>query len=156
MKSPIAWMLICGCFSCGSPPVSSEKGGSLFENMDRRTQLRLQSYMANGQRLYNAYCANCHQKNGRGLRNLIPPLRGLKYLQRQKEIACLIKFGASGPMIVKGTTYDAPMPAQLHLRDIQIAEIMSYIGNVWGNREGLIPVKQVSEYLDSCAISTAP
>ena len=51
-----------------------------------------------------------------------------------------------------GQVYDAFMPANESLRSIQVAELMSYIGNVWGNREGLIPVKDVVRYLDSCQV----
>ena len=135
--------------SCSAPDRNKEVP-PLFENMDRRTQLRLQSYIANGQRLYNTYCANCHQRDGRGLRRLIPPLRQVSYIKDHKKVACLIKYGAQGPMQVDDIIYNAPMPAHKQLRNIQIAEIMSYIGNAWGNREGLIAVKKVELLLDSC------
>ena len=140
--------LLLWSIGCGEPV--QERKAPLFEGMDRRTKLRLQSYMANGQRLYNNYCANCHQRDGKGLRSLIPPLREADYLKRRKEVACLIRYGARGAMIVSDKKYDAVMPAHSSLRNIQIAELMSYIGNAWGNREGLIPVKEVNHYLDSC------
>ena len=147
MKRVCLLLLLWG-IGCGQP--AKEPRTTLFEGMDRRTKLRLQSYMANGQRLYNTHCANCHQRDGRGLRSLMPPLRGADYLKRRKEVACLIKYGARGPMIVSGKKYDAFMPSHPSLRNIHIAELMSYVGNAWGNREGLVPVKEVDRYLDSC------
>ena len=154
MNKVLVWMLLgVGVFSCGTTTqTKQEELPSRFEGMDRRTKLRLQSYMANGQRLYNSHCANCHQKNGKGLRALIPSLRKPHYLRQKNEVACLIKHGATGPMKVAGQVYDAFMPANESLRSIQVAELMSYIGNVWGNREGLIPVKDVVRYLDSCQV----
>ena len=153
MRKYLLGIGICA-LSCSAPADRSEPPPPpLFENMDRRTQLRLQSYIANGQRLYNTYCVNCHQRDGRGLRQLIPPLRQADYIKDHKKVACLIKYGIQGPLRVNDILYDAPMPAQKQLRNIQIAEIMSYIGNAWGNREGLIAVKEIDPYLDSCFLS---
>ena len=138
---------------CGSTTEERSHFPPPFEGMDRRTKLRLASYMVNGQKLYNRHCENCHQRDGKGLRLLIPPLKGSEYLQNHKKVACIIKYGARGPMIVSNQAYDAIMPANTRLRDIEIAELMSYIGNMWGNRVGLTPVKEVSIYLDSCQLS---
>lgn len=151
MSRSSIWVLalLLGCGPKGAqeaPPVD------IFEGMDRRTQLRLQSYMANGQRLYNNYCVNCHQKDGTGLRLLIPSLRGADYLTQRSEVACLIKYGSKKARTGSDKQQKATMPANRSLRNIQIAELMSYISNAWGNKAGLIPVKEVNKYLDSCRI----
>ena len=148
----VCFVVLQGCFS-PSPPEKRGTKRALFEGMDRRTRLRLQSYMANGQRLYDRHCVNCHQANGEGLRQLIPPLRASDYLAGRKEVACIIRHGARHPMKVRGKSYHAFMPPNPKLRDIEIAELMCYIGNAWGNREGFHSVKEVRALLGTCGYS---
>src|SRR5687768_14899730 len=64
-----------------------------------------------GQQLYVQQCANCHMDDGSGLRGLIPPLAGSDYLVRHREqLACLIRHGQQGEIVVNGVHYNRPMP----------------------------------------------
>jgi len=112
-------------------------------------EILYQQYMVHGLRLYQEKCANCHQKNGAGLKRLIPPLIQADYLQDLVKTACSIKNGLKGEIMVNGISYDQPMPAA-GLTDLEIAEIITYINNAWGNKGGLSHVNEVSKALAKC------
>ncbi len=104
-----------------------------------------------GKALYESQCANCHNENGQGLRNLIPPLAGADYLETHKEeIACIIRYGIEGEMIVNGESYNSQMVGIPILTDVQINNIINYINQAWGNNYGLSNVKMVKEQLENC------
>ncbi len=104
-----------------------------------------------GKQLYEYNCANCHMENGAGLRNVIPPLAGADYLQKYSEqLPCLIKNGLQGEIEVNGQKYNQVMPANPQLSEADIANIINYIRNQWGNEHKFMPVSEVKEHLENC------
>ncbi len=107
--------------------------------------------MVQGQQLYASYCSNCHQEDGKGLARLIPPLAKSDYLlQDAGRTVCLIKNGAAGQMVVNGVVYNQKMPANPSLKNIEIAQIITFINNSWGNEKGYTPVREVENHLSAC------
>lgn len=97
--------------------------------------------ISSGAGLYNNFCASCHLAGGEGIKGVFPPLKDSDWLKNnQKESIHAIKFGLKGPIKVNGIEYDNLMPA-LGLSDQEIADIMNYINNTWGNNFG----EQVTE-----------
>lgn len=106
-------------------------------------------YAIEGKNLYENYCANCHQQDGTGLGKLIPPLKNSDYLSENVgRTARIIKYGQQGEITVNGIIYNQPMPANPTLTNLEIARIMTYIYNIWGNKEGVIDANKVAEYLE--------
>ena len=105
-----------------------------------------------GKHLYGVHCANCHGEAGVGLGALIPPLAGSDYLQINRSgLPCLLKAGLKDTIIVNGVTYEGqPMPANGLLSDIQITNILNYIGNSWGNQLPNFRLDEVQQGLKSC------
>src|SRR5215831_13174759 len=55
---------------------------------------KFQQYYVQGQMLYEKNCSNCHQKNGKGLGLLFPPLASSDYLKKNFNASlCLMKYG---------------------------------------------------------------
>lgn len=136
--------------SCSDGKKENGKAVDIYEGLDERTSLRLRQYMSEGAQLYSQYCANCHQAEGQGLAALIPPLAASDFLLADpKRAACIIKNGQSGKITVNGVEYDGVMP-MLSLKDLEIAELVTYISNSWGNKKGLIDVNDVSAFLKEC------
>lgn len=102
------------------------------------------------EQLYQAKCASCHMDKGEGLKKLIPPLAGADYLARTEELACLIKNGIEGEMLVNGVSYNQPMPGNPELTDIQISNLINYIRNEWGNKYPYISPQEVKKQLENC------
>lgn len=130
--------------ACG--PVRNNKA---FEKLSYDDQKKYQKYLILGKDLYSTNCASCHQKDGRGLKKLIPPLAGSDYLQKyQIESAKLIRHGATQSIQVNGVPFTPTMPAHAHLSTLEIAEVLTYINNSWGNEYGFVDSNQVKDYLE--------
>jgi cytochrome c oxidase subunit 2 len=100
--------------------------------------------VANGKTVYEKNCAVCHQANGAGLPPAFPALVGSK-------IVTGAIFGADGKY-----TPDSQMDRLLNgkgvmpawkamLNDVEIASVMTYTRNSWGNAASADPVIQPSQ-----------
>ncbi len=143
-------MLINGCGG-GDDKKEEAKGFYIPEGLDSRTELRYRQYAVQGRILYKQHCANCHQEDGTGLGELIPPLAKSDYLEKNlQHVVCIIRNGLQGPVVVNGVEYNQPMPPNQQLKNIEIAEIATYITNAWGNKGEFITVQKAQEWLKSC------
>ena len=121
------------------------------EGMNRETLNTYRQYMVHGETIYKRICQNCHMPDGNGLGGVIPPLRQSDYLVNNLNSSiCGIKYGMEGEIVVNGTTYNQPMIMPEQLTPIEIAEVMTYITNTWGNSQGLITVEKVNSALNGC------
>lgn len=93
-----------------------------------------------GRQKYLATCAGCHGTNGRGMDRFGPPMAGSEWvLGDEKRLSLIILHGLEGPIVVQGKKYGAPeilpvMPAHSVMDDADIAAILTYIRNEWGNQ----------------------
>ncbi len=119
-----------------------------FKKLSTQDQIKYQKYIIQGRDLYKVNCVSCHQKDGKGLKKLIPPLAGSDYLQtNQANSVKLIRNGAKESITVNGIGYPPTMPANTHLTNLEIAEILTYINNSWDNEFGFVDGKKVRQYL---------
>ena len=140
--------LFCSIVLIGCGPGSDSK---TFEGLNSSDQAKFTKYLIQGKAIYKQNCINCHQANGAGLRKLIPPLAGSDYLEdNQREVACLIKYGAKIPIKVNGVAYLPTMPAHTPLTHLEIAEVITYINNSWGNELGFVDAKMINGLLTNC------
>lgn len=99
--------------------------------------------MEKGKILYEANCAACHQQNGEGLPGAFPPLANSDYLMARKDKgAGIVLHGLTGKISVNGKEYDGVMP-QMQLTDDEIASILTYVRNSWGNKGDLVKASEV-------------
>ncbi len=86
-----------------------------------------------GKEIYNDFCIQCHLTSGEGVSGVFPPLKKSDYLLNniEKSIAG-IKFGLRGEIIVNDEVYNSVMINQ-GLDNEEIADVMNYILNEWGN-----------------------
>lgn len=99
-----------------------------------------------GEEIYQDFCLKCHLTSGEGVSGVFPPLKNSDYLMNniEKSIAG-IKFGLKGEIIVNEEIYDGVMAKQ-GLDHEEIADVMNYIINQWGNSyDKQINPQQVSE-----------
>ncbi len=102
--------------------------------------------IANGKDIYTDFCMTCHMPDGKGVPKSFPPLANSDYLKNNRLLSIkAVKYGLSDAIEVNGETYNMPM-ASLGLSDAEIADVMNYITNSWGNQNSeMITVKEVSE-----------
>lgn len=94
---------------------------------------KLKKSMAAGQDVYAGICLACHMQNGSGIAGVFPPLAKSDFLMKDvdRNIKNLIE-GLSGEITVNGTKYNQVMPAT-GLDDQDIADVLNYVMNSWGN-----------------------
>ncbi len=98
-----------------------------------------------GSILYQTYCAQCHQRNGKGDNNRFPPLAGSDWVTGKEErLIDVVLNGLQGQIDVNGKTFNGLMPANNHLDDHAIASILTYIRSNFGNSSDAIRTWQVS------------
>lgn len=138
-------IFLCFLFSCSS--------GKKESNLSFNQKIKLKQYIVQGEILYKLHCSNCHQKDGSGLGKLIPPLTPNIYLQKNnKQLACILKYGITGKIEINNIIYDEIMPSNPSLTNLEIAEILTYIGNNWGNKLSIINTDDVTKSLVNCTI----
>jgi mono/diheme cytochrome c family protein len=124
---------------------------SVFEACQNEEQLTYARYYVNGRNLYIQHCQNCHNTDGKGLGNLYPPLTDTVFLKNNRNhLACIIKHGLKGPITIAGKTYEGEMPAESQMPDIEIAALVTYITNSFGNKQGLYSVTEAGKDLHEC------
>jgi len=123
----------------------------LISSCQSEEEITYARYYVNGKGLYEQYCQNCHSNTGAGLGELIPPLTDTVSIKKNKEaIPCFIKYGLAKQLQVNNQTYEGKMPANTQLSNIEIAELVTYVTNSFGNKYGLTSVDQVAEQLKDC------
>jgi mono/diheme cytochrome c family protein len=103
--------------------------------------------MADGETVYKGACIACHEADGTGSPRVYPPLPGNANLQSANPLSTL-RIVLDGAETV--TTPRAPntgsMPAYAaKLSDRQIADVVSYIRNSWGNAAPMVMPDQVAK-----------
>lgn len=87
----------------------------------------MEALMEKGQGLYNTKCGSCHQVNGQGLPPAFPALAGSALTTGPIE--------AHLDIVLNGKPGTA-MVAWNMLNDVEIAAIVTYERNAWGNDTG--------------------
>jgi nitrite reductase (NO-forming) len=99
-----------------------------------------------GKVLYNGTCSVCHQNNGAGIPGVFPPLAESDYLMADTRRAIgIVLNGLTGPVTVNGQEYNSVMPPMSQLTDDEVANIMTYVLNSFGNENGVVSSEGVAE-----------
>lgn len=107
--------------------VAEQKKKTAVAAVDANKTFTLDELKAEGEKVYAGNCAACHQANGKGVPGAFAALDGSKI--------------ATGPkaehinIVMNGKTGTA-MAAFQHLSDVQIAAVVTYERNAWGNTTG--------------------
>ncbi len=109
----------------GKPQSVASPASAAAEDPDKKYTLA--ELKTKGEQVFGANCVACHQVNGKGMPPAFPPLDGSKMVNGPKaaQIAVLLN-GRPG-------TAMAPFA---HLSDTELAAVMTYTRNAWGNKTG--------------------
>ncbi|MGI4022657.1 MAG: c-type cytochrome [Janthinobacterium lividum] len=100
---------------------------------------------ANGLKIYSQTCISCHQADGGGVQNMNPPLIKTPWvLGDQTRLIKIVLNGFKEDVEIEGEKYSNVMPSQAHLKDQEIADVLTYVRSNFGNKASAITVKQVS------------
>ena len=104
----------------------------------------LEESIQRGSEIYADFCVTCHLEKGEGVPHTFPPLAKSDYLINNRQASIRgVKYGQQGEIVVNGITYNNVM-APLGLEDEEIADVMNFVMNSWGNtQEELVTVEEV-------------
>ncbi len=109
-------------------------------------KLTKEAQIAAGKTLFMGTCSACHQPSGEGLPNVFPPLTKSEYVSGDTEKLIAIPLnGISGPIRVGGKDFNSTMPPMSNLNDDEIANILTYVRNSWGNQGDAISPEEVAK-----------
>ncbi len=104
-----------------------------------------------GERLYGQHCASCHGEQGEGIGQLVPPLAGSDYLtQHPGQLACIVRQGLRGPIVVNGVGYNQLMlgvqdtTTHHYLSPAMITNLLNFVESHWGNHPGPAGVRTIA------------
>lgn len=106
-----------------------------------------QKVMNVGGQIYADECSGCHTANGKGIANMFPSLNGSAIVQQTDPTSLLhvVLRGARSVGTDKAPTAPAMPSFSWILKDDQIANVLTYIRNSWGNKAPPVSASQVSK-----------
>lgn len=97
-----------------------------------------------GLKIYSTYCLSCHQADGSGVPGLNPPLIKTKWvLGDKKKLITVILKGMDEPIEVDGEEYNNVMASHAFLKDQEVADVLTYIRNSFGNKASVVTPTEV-------------
>lgn len=126
--------------------VASLESVSIAAQSNAAGTLSKAQQIAAGASLFKGTCSTCHQESGQGIPGVFPPLAGSDFLKdnTQRSIGVVLD-GLTGPVTVNGVTYNSVMPPMSQLTDDEIANILTFATNSWGNSGPAVTKEQVTK-----------
>lgn len=110
--------------------------------------IRTAQYITNGYKLYSTHCQNCHGAKGEGLGRLYPALTDMEHLKENRaRLPNSLRYGIAEGITVHGVQFDTEMPANPQLTNLEIAYVLTYVTNSFGNDSGIYSLEEVEENL---------
>ena len=100
-----------------------------------------------GEKVYEIYCRACHQQDGKGDGNRFPPLDSSEWVTGDKKrLMNIVLNGLEGTIEVRGKPYNSLMPPQSFLKDEDIAQVLTYIRQNFGNNASIVNPAEVNKF----------
>jgi mono/diheme cytochrome c family protein len=99
--------------------------------------------MDSGKKVYTLQCLACHQADGLGAAPMNPPLTGKQVLGDKKKLITIIIKGLNTHEEIDGVKYQNVMPPRPEMKDQEIADVLTYIRNSFGNKAPSVKASEV-------------
>ena len=146
LQAPLIFVFVFGCliFVCSIQLAHTTNDFQLHPpkeivelTPEEKEALRLERKISSGEKVFAVRCASCHQANGLGIAGQYPPLDGSNWVTSDPGIISnIILKGLKGEIVVKGETYGtsaAVNMAAVAISDREIANVVTYVRQAWGN-----------------------
>jgi mono/diheme cytochrome c family protein len=99
-----------------------------------------------GKKVYADQCLTCHQVDGGGVQDMTPTLIKTKWVLGDKTqlVQIVIKGLKGGEVQIDGDSFHNVMPPHPDLTDQQIADLLTYVRNSFGNKASAVRVSEVT------------
>ena len=100
--------------------------------------------MERGKKVYDQYCMPCHMPDGSGVPRLNPPLIKTTYVigEKKRFIEIVLK-GFDEQVEIEGEYYTNVMAPHDFLTDEQVADVVTYVRNSFGNKASIATPAEV-------------
>lgn len=101
-----------------------------------------------GAKVYAQRCADCHGKQGEGVAGVYPPLRGNSSVNEPTGINAIrvVLLGGFAPATQGNPRPYSMPPFAQQLNDSDVAAVVTYIRQSWGNEAPLVQERDVIKY----------
>lgn len=100
--------------------------------------------MVAGKAIYDQHCLTCHLGSGKGAPPMNPPLTGTSYVLGDKRALINIVLKGMSGTPVDGVSYKNVMPGFAFLADDEIANVLTYVRNSFGNSASEVSPREVA------------
>ncbi len=109
--------------------------GFIMMVQSQTIDIKTKSSISRGKIVYEKYCLTCHQADGGGVPRMNPPIIQTTYVSGSKErLIGIVLKGLNQPIEVNGDEYENPMASHAYLSDLQIADVLTFVRNSFGNK----------------------
>lgn len=131
----------------------SDRPHVLFSEAPDETVVTEIDPMTAGRQVYTRVCQSCHQQDGSGVRGAFPSLVGSEWVTGDPARPVnVVLHGMRGEIVRDGVTYNASMPGFGRLlSDQDVAHLITYIRNAFGNEAGEVSPEQVGNMRQATA-----
>lgn len=127
-------------------PMEKRKNLSHIRTPDQINDNLEKGIVVGGEKVFNVYCAACHQKDGKGASGRFPPLVETEWVTGDKQrLIRIVLNGLQGSIVVNGETYINAMPQHNFLTDHEVANVLTYIRQNFGNNASDVTPGEVSK-----------
>jgi len=104
----------------------------------------LKASIERGRKVYNSRCLTCHMADGRGVSPLNPPLTVAEYINDKNKMINVVLRGMTDRIPIDDEYYSNNMPSQADLSSQQLADVLTYVRNSFGNNAGQVTLADVN------------
>lgn len=104
----------------------------------------LKASLIAGKTVYDTNCISCHLADGGGVSNLNAPLIKTSFVLGSKPALINIVLKGMKDVEIDGETYSNVMPSHDFLTDKQIADVLTYVRNNFGNKASAVTATEVT------------
>ena len=135
-------LILLPCVLCAQTKKTVTKSTAATKNTSKTNTLK--SSIASGKIVYGTYCLPCHQADGSGVPNMNPPLIKTTWVLGSKPVLIQqVLKGSANKVEIDGEKFHNTMPPQPHLTDQQIADVLTYVRNSFGNKASIVTPAEV-------------
>ncbi len=105
-----------------------------------------------GAEIFAKNCSMCHQAQGQGIPSVFPPIAKSDFMMKiaksdnRAELVKIVLQGKTGKITVNGQDYNGVMTPVSGLNDDDLASVLTYVTNSWGNQAKPFSKSEVEKY----------
>ncbi|MGB3584968.1 MAG: cytochrome c [Tunicatimonas sp.] len=138
----IGWLF----YACSGGTQTEQASEATAESAPEKMSEEVTQLMATGNKVYGQYCIACHQTNGQGVPGAFPTLVQTEWVNGDDtRLISVVLNGLQGEITVNGETYNGVMTPHAFLTDEEVAGVLTYVRQSFGNDSEPISIEQVAE-----------